>query len=402
MKILIINAHWDNRGDEAAIRSMIMELLALPNVEHITIQRAIGEFGWFPEINHVSVIGEFPKTGKAGKTEYYLARKTKGKLVFSQEAKEFYRALNECDVVLHAPGGPSIGDIYYNQEVIKLRRLQLIIDSGKKLMFYAPSMGPFERQERNPERINILKNADRIVLRENMSREFLRTIGLADKAIVTMDSAFQYDFPEKEYEEQYRNYTELCNFVSNSQGKVIGMTVTDLLWNSKYTDTGIDKVIRQAFEELILDLTNEGWSIVFIPQLFGKSNDHIYMQSFANEKCFVMDDEHDCFFQQYVIKKMYAVIGMRYHSNIFSAKMGTPFLSVTYEQKMKGFMKKADLLDYCIDINDLSGNLLKEKFNFLIENYDSYSQYLAEKKSEFKAEAHRTTEIVEKLLSEVK
>ena len=400
MNVLIINAHWDNRGDEAAIRSMIMELLALPKVSHITIQRAIGEFGWFPEIPNVSVIGEFPKSGKLGKVEYLLAQKTKGKILISKEAKEFYKALRECDIVLHAPGGPSIGDIYYNQEVIKLRRLKLVIEMNKKLMFYAPSMGPFEREERNKERYKILSSAKRIVLRESMSKEYLKKLSLEDRAIVTLDSAFQYDFDEARYQHQYDEYTDLSSFIDKYNGKVIGMTVTDLQWNTKYTNSGIDKTIKNTFDKMVSKLSEEGWGIVFIPQLFGNGNDKSYMQSFANDSCFVIDDMHDCFFQQYVIKKMYAVIGMRYHSNIFSAKMGTPFISITYEQKMKGFMKKADLMDYCIDINDLSFEILYDRFHKLINDYDVYSRYLFQKKSVFKEEAHRTTEIVEEVLNE--
>lgn len=400
MNILIINAHWDNRGDEAAIRSMIMELLALPNVSHIAIQRAIGEFGWFPKIPNVTVIGEFPKSGKIGKIEYLLAKKSKGKILVSKEAKEFYKALKGCDIVLHAPGGPSIGDIYYNQEVIKLRRLDLVVEMNKKLMFYAPSMGPFEKKERNNERYKILSRAKRIVLRESMSKEFLKELNLDDRAIVTLDSAFQYEFNETQYQNEYDAYVTLSSFIDKYKGKVIGMTVTDLQWNTKYTNSGVDITIKNTFERMVCKLSEEGWGIVFIPQLFGNGNDRLYMQSFANDHCFVMDDVHDCFFQQYVIKKMYAVIGMRYHSNIFSAKMGTPFISITYEQKMKGFMEKADLMDYCIDIRELSYEILLERFQKLISNYDVYKGYLYHKKTEFKEESHRTTEIVEEVINE--
>lgn len=400
MNVLIINAHWDNRGDEAAIRSMIMELLDLPEVSHVTIQRAIGEFGYFPKIHNVTVLGEFPKSGKLGKIEYLLAKMSIGKILISEEAKEFYKALNDCDIVLHAPGGPSIGDIYYNQEVIKLRRLHLVIEMNKKLMFYAPSMGPFQREERNTERYEILSHAVRIVLRESMSKEYLKKLGLDDRAIVTLDSAFQYDFDEAQYQEQYNAYTDLSSFIDKYNGKVIGMTVTDLQWNAKYVNSGIDKIIKTTFDKMVSKLSEEGWGIVFIPQLFGNGNDKSYMESFANDHSFVMDDVHDCFFQQYVIKKMYAVIGMRYHSNIFSAKMGTPFISITYEQKMKGFMKKADLMDYCIDVNELSYEILHDRFLKLINNYDVYSDYLYHKKSEFRKEAHRTTEIVEEVLNE--
>ena len=44
--------------------------------------------------------------------------------------------------------------------------------------------------------------------------------------------------------------------------------------------------------------------------------------------------------------------------------MGTPFVSVAYEQKMKGFMKKIQQEKYCIDISDLSFELLKDNLKF--------------------------------------
>ena len=85
------------------------------------------------------------------------------------------------------------------------------------------------------------------------------------------------------------------------------------------------------------------------------------------------DDRYDSYFQQYVIGQLYAVVGMRYHSNIFSAKMGTPFISVSYEQKMTGFMEKMELSRYCIGIKDLSAELLAEKFELLEQEHDSYN-----------------------------
>lgn len=276
MNILIINAHWDNRGDEAAIRSMIMELLALPNVSHIAIQRAIGEFGWFPKIPNVTVIGEFPKSGKIGKIEYLLAKKSKGKILVSKEAKEFYKALKGCDIVLHAPGGPSIGDIYYNQEVIKLRRLDLVVEMNKKLMFYAPSMGPFEKKERNNERYKILSRAKRIVLRESMSKEFLKELNLDDRAIVTLDSAFQYEFNETQYQNEYDAYVTLSSFIDKYKGKVIGMTVTDLQWNTKYTNSGVDITIKNTFERMVCKLSEEGWELsLFHNYLVTEMTDYI-------------------------------------------------------------------------------------------------------------------------------
>ena len=92
---------------------------------------------------------------------------------------------------------------------------------------------------------------------------------------------------------------------------------------------------------------------------------------------------------------------MRYHSNIFSAKMGTPFISVSYEQKMQGFMEKMDLSRYCITLENLSVERLREKFIVLTSNYEQYKTYLNEKHIEMKMESYRTTEIVKEIIEKL-
>ena len=95
---------------------------------------------------------------------------------------------------------------------------------------------------------------------------------------------------------------------------------------------------------------------------------------------------------------LYAVIGMRYHSNIFSAKMGTPFISISYEQKMQGFMKKMELDRYCISLDKLSDEELKKKFSILTDNYDEYKKYLISVHEKMKKESYETTNILKDIL----
>lgn len=132
MKIVIINCHWDNRGDEAAIRAMIDELRVKYPSADIYVQRALGEFGSFPENEHVKVLPPFPIGGKKRRIQEQISIETKGKINLTSGAKAFYKAINGADIVLHAPGGPSIGDIYMPQETIKLRRLLAV----KKRVFH--------------------------------------------------------------------------------------------------------------------------------------------------------------------------------------------------------------------------------------------------------------------------
>lgn len=399
MKIVIINCHWDNRGDEAAIRAMIDELRVKYPSADIYVQRALGEFGSFPENEHVKVLPPFPIGGKKRRIQEQISIETKGKINLTSGAKAFYKAINGADIVLHAPGGPSIGDIYMPQETIKLRRLLAVKKAGVPYAFYAPSMGPFKNAERNPVRKEILEGASLICLREDISAKMVKEFVPLTNPIVTLDSAFQHDIDINENEKKFNEYTELKDFVGNGQN-VIGITITDLQWNSLYKGDGKTKEnIRETFTEFIKKITGVGYKVLFIPQLFSEANDYVYMKSFAIQNCYVMSDKYDCYFQQFIISKIKAVVGMRYHSNIFSAKMGTPFVSVSYEQKMQGFMKKAGLLEYCLPISELSANSLSNKFEDMMSNYDEYKSLLAIKKAEFKKESSKTTELVCQILN---
>lgn len=399
MKIVIINCHWDNRGDEAAIRAMIDELRVKYPSADIYVQRALGEFGSFPENEHVKVLPPFPIGGKKRRIQEQISIETKGKINLTSGAKAFYKAINGADIVLHAPGGPSIGDIYMPQETIKLRRLLAVKKAGVPYAFYAPSMGPFKNAERNPVRKEILEGASLICLREDISAKMVKEFVPLTNPIVTLDSAFQHDIDINENEKKFNEYTELKDFVGNGQN-VIGITITDLQWNSLYKGDGKTKEnIRETFTEFIKKITGVGYKVLFIPQLFGEANDYVYMKSFAIQNCYVMSDKYHCYFQQFIISKIKAVVGMRYHSNIFSAKMGTPFVSVSYEQKMQGFMKKAGLLEYCLPISELSANSLSNKFEGMMSNYDEYKSLLAIKKAEFKKESSKTTELVCQILN---
>lgn len=397
LNILIINCHWDNRGDEAAIRAMIDEIATIYPEAHFFIQRASGVFKSFPLRKNMRLVPAFPGRYKQLPFDI-LASLTNGKVCLLKNEKIFYKILQTADIVIHAPGGPSIGDIYLRQERKKLWRLMLVRQSGVPYVFYAPSMGPFHNRFRNIFRRKVLKDSSLICLREELSQKMVKEFIPEANPIVTLDSAFQHDINLKTNQKLLERYTDLSDFITSD--KVIGITITDLQWNSLYKGkVEIAEQIRNVFTVFIEGVIKEGYRVLLIPQLFESSNDYDYMKSYAvNKNIFVMSDEYDCYFQQYIISKLKAVIGMRYHSNIFSAKMGTPFISISYEQKMLGFMQKAGLMDYCIDINELSIDRLNERFRHLIDNYEIYRNLLDNKKKEFKRQSHMTTELVVNIL----
>ena len=194
----------------------------------------------------------------------------------------------------------------------------------------------------------------------------------------------------------------------DSHEKCIGITITDLQWHPVYSqDPELKNRIQNTFRSTIAYITQQGFGVIFIPQLYGNGNDYDLMSQYvtSSESCYVVkadSDLYDAYFQQFLISKLYMVIGMRYHSNIFSAKMGTPFVSISYEQKMQGFMKKIGLERYCIALNELNYEQLKARIKLVMDNYVEYRNYLLNLHDSMKKESFETTELVNYIIKDRK
>lgn len=90
---------------------------------------------------------------------------------------------------------------------------------------------------------------------------------------------------------------------------------------------------------------------------------------------------------------------MRYHSNIFAAKMGIPFISIGYEEKMYGFMQEWQFDDFLIRLNELNEEDLIRKWEFLKLNYNEYKNNLLCKREIWKK---RATITIDSILKEIK
>ena len=135
MNILILHAHTANRGDEAAVKAMVDEILAVRPDTNITI--CINGNTFYPNMpKQVKQIGRMPKLhSKMALLEFYLFYLTNARFAASKECKEFKKELLQADLVLHAPGGPSIGDIYSKVEKLTSD------DLGDPLLFKAGFRG---------------------------------------------------------------------------------------------------------------------------------------------------------------------------------------------------------------------------------------------------------------------
>lgn len=400
VNILVINAHWYNRGDEAAIRSMLREIKAGIKDCDIKIQAALPQMQ--PEesyIEEAKVIECFPSRNKQ-LIQSILFVCSSGMICCTEPLKSFVENMKWADLIIHAPGGPSISDTYGRDELKYLSRLAIAKTLKKPYVFYAPSMGPFGKSWKNKIRKYILNSAECIMVRETISKEYLKPLKLKKDITVTLDSAFQTSIDQQYYYDELKKDKELFDFFSTEK-KIVGITITPLSGNPVYaSNKQLRNEILCCFSRFVSTLNSDGYKVLFVPQLFGKTNDYNYMnECAANHDAYVMKPIHDCFFQQYIIGKLYMVFGMRYHSNVFSAKMGIPFISISYEQKMKGLMEILDLNDFCLDIHELSYEQLIKKYHLLVSNYDVYRAKLNQKKLWLRNKAHQTTDTVVEILT---
>jgi colanic acid/amylovoran biosynthesis protein len=403
MNIFIINAHWHNRGDEAALRAMIDGLLRKYPDAHIYLQLICKKIQQFPvPEKQLTLVKAFPLRENLG--ELFLLVITKGKICVRKNSKAFFHFLDMADLVIHAPGGPSIGDTYKNSEWNYLIRLFFVVLYKKPLFFYASSMGPFHHRIRNILRRWILNRADCICLREELSGNHLKNLKLDKLPIITIDTAFQNTIEKDTYEKLLQEDSELSCFTQKLP-KIVGITMTDLQWHPRHKNNPMLKQrIEDTFRQIISVLLQKGYGIIFFPQLFEHPayNDFQYMsgiaREFTTENMYVLPELYDTYFQQYLISKMFATIGMRYHSNIFAAKMGVPFISISYEEKMRGFMDKIGLLDYCIDVNTLQYEQIIQKFEAIENNYAAYKHLLQEKSCLLSNEAKKTAAYLDQMI----
>lgn len=398
LNILILHAHWNNRGDEAAIRAMIGSLrseLPIKKMKIMILSKNVTQFP-YDDIELIDIY--HPSTPVCA--DVLLTLFTFGKLSLTRKGREFIKAVNEADIVIHAPGGPAIGDLYGGKLFADFPYLYKLLISkvfkNKLLFFYAPSMGPFSGRFNNFVRKFILKRADAIILREEISARYLKEqLGL--DSYVTIDSAFQNSVPE-DYAKKYTNISEILKTIENE--KVVGMTITDLKWHPVYRNyNGLSEKIMHSLSDVIKYLISKGYVILLIPQLFGEQEEieHSLLEDIHRlheKKIFILPSNVDSYAQQAIISKLFCVISMRYHPNIFAAKGNVPSTCIYYEHKAKGFMEKLGLIDLMINVEEISASKIIDKFTYLEENYNTIKEQLKKRTPQLKEESKKTTEII--------
>ena len=404
MRVFIVNSYWNNHGDEAANRALIEKLLE-NNVEVSIAFRVFEKFRNCTfdsqKVNIIEIRDSKYSNSLVharGVLNHWLAFFSKGRILNDAFLESYYTELKKADLVVYAPGGALCSNMkrgYIFSVFLLLHAKKMKIP----YMFYAPSMGPYKKSAVDLLVKKLINEAEIVCVREEISKKFIKKFGIKKNIHVTMDSAFQSELDIEKCKKILAFDQPLTDFL-NKYSKIVGITITDLLWNDSFiqTETVVENITK-TMQALLADYRDRGIGVLFLPQLFGEQNDVRLLKRFENDHTFTVNENYDCYVQQYLIKKLWYVIGMRYHSNIFSAKMGVPFISIAYDYKMRGFMRRLHIEKYCLEVNDLNISSLKERIVYLEAHYDEYKKHLQRASVKCKQLSLKTTEFLLELLN---
>jgi colanic acid/amylovoran biosynthesis protein len=389
MNIVIPNAHWNNRGDEAAHRALWGELRKLyPEATVKVLIKDRKSVEQFPDIPGFSAEAlQF----KAPVWEIWVAALSRGILGFNSVLKRSVQLLASADLIIYPPGGAVISDrFFWGKQMEYLLPFLCARLYGIPMVVASPSIGPFDDRPVRRVRKWLLETPRAFCVREDISKRYLESIGVNERVTVSMDLAFLDDVDVAVQEKLFDGYTELRDFLA-MHNKVVGITISDFKWHVQLGKDGeLAARVREAFTGFITWLTGHGYGVLLIPQLFGNQNDIDYLRLFSAPRVFLMSEDYDTYFQQFVVSRLYAVVGMRYHSNIFAAKMGVPFLAIPYEEKMKGFLESSEMTDLTCELDQLSSDILVQRLACLESSHAALQEKLRGLREGFREKAFFT------------
>lgn len=289
-----------------------------------------------------------------------------------RETQEAYRVksinrLNPFSIIKHmknadmliSGGGTLIQDRTSTKSLwYYLAVISLALRHNLKVMLYSNGIGPLEKKKNIEKTKRILDKVNLITLRDELSYESLREIGIENKNVtVTADPALDLDIADEE-----RGRAILIDEGVPENAKILGVSVRK--WQNLGSDfeNTVAAVCDYAYEKY-------GYHTVLLP-----------MQS-SRDMAILLNIRRKMKNPSSIIKKRYNVedmlslmkcfdlcIGMRLHTLIYAAINAVPLIGLVYDPKINSFMEYTHQ-PYYLNVNNLSGEELQHILDECVKHY---------------------------------
>lgn len=338
IRILIINQHSGNFGDDAAGVALVSSLLKRSYVHRVDIvynadqpipledSRLFHDFAYsFSNVGYLNIF-KYLVFGSRG-----LSRERTGNLI------GFLDTIHHADYIFVAPCGANIG-IYKDWRF--LLRIAFVIHEGKTPVFHLNTLGPSGSKLFDKIAKWVFCHS-KIYVRERRSLDYISSLGFS--AGIGPDTAFL--LPPAEVQ---------------SGNRYLALVPTQLdTWHPYFKKHHVDDRIQQELIPAVAEFaTKHSLEIKILPHL-GSKEERSYNIKIRDILLNCGMDEADVDLSDSV-RTMYdydrtiagssITIGMRYHAIVLAAKNARPFYALAYENKMKEVCSYTDQVDALFDL----------------------------------------------------
>ena len=347
-----------NAGDEAILEAIVSELRAID-----------------PDLR-LHVLSRDPKATR-------LRYRVDSSYTFNLHAMR--REMKRSRLFING-GGSLMQDVTSTRSLIfYLHTLRTAHRAGAKVLMYGCGIGPITR-ERNRRRAGryIENYVDAITLREDMSLEELKRLGVSKPEIVpAADPALTLSPADPALVE-----SALLSAGASPEGKYLCLALRKWKgWEAKRADiaAAADSVCEKY-----------GLEAVFLPIEGRDAEAAREVAQLMRTQSYEISAQEDARVVIGVLGRMRLVVSMRLHGLIFAAGQGVPVVGVSYDPKVSSFMSYLGA-DLCAGIESLTA----EKLEALMDRAMLEGEPFRERTAELRALEARNVSTARKLLGEL-
>ena len=292
-----------------------------------------------------------------------------------------------------------------------LFNILLGIISGKPVVVWAASIGSFDKRLTKLLARFVLNRVDMILAREEVTKEYLETLGVRKPRIyVTADHAFLMEPASQER----INEILASEGISKSENPLVGISASQLIHRYTFPSIKDEEEKYQRYVEVmtgtidyLVDKLNA--DVLLIPHSIVPTEDdriisgRIHEQVKSKSKVKLITGEYMADELEGIIGECDMFIGCRMHSTIASTSMSVPTIAVVYGHKSHGVIgNMMGQGKYIIEIGEYAPDELlselKAKIDHAWANRDYISNELKERAEAAKEQALLNGSLIKGLL----
>lgn len=309
-------------------------------------------------------------------------KKYQVKAVNRNSFKKIYKALKQADALLSG-GGSLIQDKTSSKSLWYYLGIMLIGKFlRKKVYVIGQGIGPVDKKFNRWLTAKILNKIDGIAVRDELSKEYLKQLNVRKHVVVAADLVL--NFPCSDDKKVFDKVREKEGIDLNSSEYV-------LICTREWENSELSRVELARAADLIAQ--DYGYKIVFLPFYHEDIEESDRVATYMKTPYEILTGEYEIEEILNIIKGSSLLIGVRLHSLIFAFISLVPFVGISYDPKVEGFLKSVGESS-AGDINSFTAENILKKVNSILQQKEEYINNMSKRLDELKERAKKNFDIL--------